>query len=106
MPEQDDRKALAKALNQLEDETPDRVARAIRWLRDPDQRWVRLPLGIGLILGGLFSFLPVLGIEMLPLGLLLVALDVPPLRGPVGRATLWLEDRWCRLRRWWRRRQG
>lgn len=104
MPDQDDRKELAKALNRLEDETPDRVARAIRWLRDPAQRWVRLPLGMLLILGSLLSFLPVLGIEMLPLGLLVVALDVPPLRGPVGRGTLWLEDRWCRLRRRWRRR--
>jgi hypothetical protein len=33
-----------------------------------------------LILGGLLSFLPILGIWMLPLGLLLLAEDLPVLR--------------------------
>ena len=33
-----------------------------------------------LILGGIFSFLPVLGLWMLPLGLLLIAQDVPLLQ--------------------------
>jgi hypothetical protein len=37
------------------------------------------------ILGGLLWFLPVVGIEMLPVGLLLIAQDVPFLRTPGGR---------------------
>jgi hypothetical protein len=41
--------------------------------------------------GSLLWFLPVVGIEMLPIGLLLVAQDVPFLRRPVGRAMVWLE---------------
>jgi hypothetical protein len=45
----------------------------------------------------------VLGIEMLPIGLLLIAQDVSFLRRPVGRGTLWLEHKWLALRRRWRR---
>jgi hypothetical protein len=39
---------------------------------------------------------------MLPIGLLLIAQDVPFLRGPVARLTLWLERKWAALRRWWK----
>lgn len=77
-----------------EREAPDRVARAIRWLRSPASRKVRIPLGVLFIAGGLLWFLPVLGIELLPLGLLLVAQDVPFLKKPVGRSILWLERKW------------
>jgi hypothetical protein len=98
----DGTKELDQAFEGLEKEAPDRVARAIRWLRDPEARWVRLPLGALFILGGLLWFLPVVGIEMLPIGLLLIALDVPFLRKPVGRATLWLERKWAALRRRWK----
>jgi hypothetical protein len=45
---------------------------------------IRFPLALILIVGGLFSFLPVLGIWMLPLGLLLLAVDLPVLRGPIS----------------------
>lgn len=43
-------------------------------------RRFRMPIACLLILGGLLSFLPVLGIWMLPLGLMLLAVDVPLLR--------------------------
>jgi hypothetical protein len=94
---------LDRAFEELEQETPDRVSRTIRWLRDPEARWIRIPLGGLLILGSALWFLPVLGIEMLPIGLLLIAQDVPFLRRPVGRAVLWLEHKWVALRRRWRR---
>ncbi len=97
----DGQKELDTAFRRLEQETPDYVTRAIRWLRDPKARWVRLPLGALLIVASGLWFLPVLGIEMLPLGVLLIAQDVPVLKKPVGRAMLWLEDRWCDLKRWW-----
>jgi hypothetical protein len=45
---------------------------------------IRFPVALILIAGGLFSFLPVLGIWMLPLGLLLLAVDLPVLRGPIS----------------------
>jgi hypothetical protein len=50
-----------------------RLARFVGWLRKPSSRFVRIPLAILLIFGGIFSFLPVLGLWMLPLGLVLFA---------------------------------
>jgi hypothetical protein len=99
------RKKLDQAYEGLEQETPDRVSRAIRWLRDPNSKWVRLPLGLVLIAGGFFGFLPILGFEFIPLGLLLIAQDVPFLREPVGNFTLWLEGKWRELRRWWQHKR-
>lgn len=71
------------------------------WIRRPSSRFVRFPLGILLILGGIFSFLPVLGIWMLPLGLLLLALDLPFLQGPLNSLSLRIQRRWTN----WRRRR-
>ncbi|PWF41437.1 hypothetical protein C7C56_024645 [Massilia glaciei] len=96
---------LDQAYERLERETPDRVARAIRWLRKPEARPVRWPLGLLLIVGGFFGFLPILGVELIPVGLLLIAQDIPALRKPVGKATLWLEKKWIDLRRWWQNRK-
>lgn len=103
--EDEGRRKLDQAYDGLERETPGRVARAIRWLRDPGSRWVRLPLGLLLIVGGVFGFLPILGFEFIPLGLLLIAQDVPFLREPVGSFTLWLERKWVELRQRWQRRR-
>jgi hypothetical protein len=47
-------------------------------------------MGILLIIGGLLWFLPILGLEMLPLGLILLAIDIPFLRGPIARMIDWL----------------
>ena len=66
----------------------------IAWVRKPEARIVRIPLGVLCILGSFLWFLPVLGLWFLPLGLLLVAQDLPFLRRPVGRMTLYLLDRW------------
>jgi len=98
------REKLDQAYEGLEREMPDRVCRAIRWLRDPRSRWIRLPLGLLLIVGGFFGFLPILGFEFIPIGLLLIAQDIPFLREPVGSATIWLEHQWMALRSWWKHR--
>jgi hypothetical protein len=97
---------LDKAFDKLEQEAPDFLTRAICWLRKPQARVVRLPLGILFIAAGFLWFLPVVGLEFLPIGLLLIAQDVPFLRRPVGRMTLWLLDRWVQLRRWWAKRRA
>ena len=89
---------LRQAFRRLEDEVPGKAARALRSLRHPNARWIRIPLGVLLVLGGIFSILPFLGIWMLPLGLLLVAYDVPILREPVGRFTIWILAKWVVLR--------
>lgn len=100
-----DRRELDEAYDGLEKEVPDAVARALRWLRDPESRWIRLPLGILLILLSTLSFLPVIGLELLPIGLLLVAQDVPFLRVPAARMMLWFEDAWRVFKRWRRSRK-
>lgn len=88
-------RTLDQAYDVLEQEAPDRVARFIRWLRSPKSKWVRLPLGILFIAAGFLGpVLPVVGLEFVPVGLLLVAQDVPFLKKPVGRAMLWLEHKW------------
>ncbi len=97
---------LEEAFDRLEREVPDSIGRAVRWMRRPQARLVRIPLGIVCILGSFLWFLPVLGLWFLPLGLLLIAQDVPFLRRPVGRMTLYLLDQWARLRKWWARRHA
>ncbi|WP_236024667.1 YgaP family membrane protein [Arenibaculum pallidiluteum] len=93
--------ALNQAFERIEDQVPDRVSRLIGWLRKPEGRWVRMPLGVVLIIGSVLSILPVFGLWMLPVGLMLLAVDIPFLQGPVGRSILWLERHWKRLRERW-----
>ena len=61
----------------------------------PQSKPVRIGLGILLVAGGLIGFLPVLGFWMIPLGLLVLSVDLPIVR------------RWRRqLTVWWHRRKG
>lgn len=69
------------------------------WVRKPSSRILRIPLGIILILGGVFSFLPVLGIWMLPLGFLLLALDLAFLQGPMNNLIIRGQRMWAKWRR-------
>ena len=92
------RAVLRQAFRHLEDEVPGKVARVLRNLRHPDAKWIRLPVGVLFVLGGIFSILPVFGLWMLPLGLLLMAYDIPILRKPVGRFTIWAVRKWASLR--------
>lgn len=66
----------------------------LRWVRKPSLWFVRVPIGFLLVLGGIFSILPVLGLWMLPLGLLLLALDLPFLQAPVNWAIIVLRRKW------------
>ena len=70
----------------------------LAWARRPSARLVRVPIGLLLVLGGIFSILPILGLWMLPLGLMLLAVDFPPLQTPVA---------WVIIKghRWWELRQ-
>jgi hypothetical protein len=55
-------------------------------------RGLRILLGILLIIGGLLGFLPLVGFWMLPLGVIVLAREIPAV------------DRWVeRLRQRWRR---
>jgi len=59
---------------------PARLRDAVTWLRKPSRRPVRLVAALALIGGGLLSFLPILGLWMLPLGFALLREDVPSLK--------------------------
>jgi len=83
----------------FESKLPAGPARFIGWLRKPSSRYVRIPIAILLIIGGIFSFLPVLGLWMLPLGLLLFAQDVPILQKPMARMLGWIERKWIERQR-------
>lgn len=89
----------------LSQKLPDRLRRAVDWLREPSRMWLRLAAAFLLILGGIFSILPVLGLWMLPLGLALLAQDVPWLKVPLEKSARWIEATWNDLLAWWRRRQ-
>ena len=75
--------------------------RTVPPLRRPVERirsrgwWVvRVPLALIFIVGGFLAILPIFGLWMIPLGLFLLAIDLPILQGPVTGVTI-------RLRRWW-----
>ena len=56
----------------------------------PASRIARLALGVALILGGMLWFLPVLGFWMLPLGIAVLAVDVPALRPVADKINGWI----------------
>jgi hypothetical protein len=93
------RARLNRQFDRLQRRIPDFAAHWLERIRRPGARLIRIPLGILLVLGGIFSFLPVLGIWMLPLGLLLLALDLVFLQGPVNSAILRGTRKWTTWRR-------
>jgi hypothetical protein len=82
-----------RRLRRLLRRLPGRMQAITRWLRKPSSRWARLPAGVFLIIGGCLAILPVFGLWMLPLGLMLLADDIPPLRRARDRILNWLERR-------------
>lgn len=101
------RDRLDEAFYRLRMVLPPRLRPALRWLRSGRSRFVRIPLGLLCIAASFFWFMPVVGLEWFPLGLLLLAQDVPFLRRPAAAMTLWavrciewMQDRWRRWRRW------
>ncbi len=88
-------------LRRLLDALPGPIQRSYRWLVAPGRGWVRWPVALLFIAGGFLWFLPILGLWMLPLGLILIGEDVPPLH----RGTLWMlgkcQSAWDR----WRQRK-
>lgn len=93
---------LNEAYRELEDVTPLWLTRFLRRLRKPELKPIRLVAGTLLIAGSFLAFLPILGLEMFPLGLLLLAEDIPFLRQPAGHLILWLVRQWKRFRAWWK----
>jgi hypothetical protein len=65
---------------------------------------LRIGVGVLLVLGGCVGFLPVLGFWMIPAGLVVLAIDIPWLQGPVKRAEAWIGRISRRIEAWWKRR--
>ena len=81
---------LRRLLNAL----PPLARRSYAWLLRREARWVRVPLGITLIAGGVFGFLPILGFWMVPIGALLLGEDIPPVRRLTLRALGQIQGWW------------
>lgn len=64
----------------------------------PQSVWWRRILGGGLIFGGVFSFLPVLGVWMLPLGLVILSRDSKRIRRIRRKSEVGLMRRWREYR--------
>ncbi len=64
----------------------------------PGNILLRVLLGLVLVFGGFLGFLPILGFWMLPLGLLILSIDFPPVRRLRRNITVkagdWFKARW------------
>lgn len=77
-----------------------RKVRFWRWeMPVPANPLVRRSLGFALVFMGLFGMLPILGFWMIPLGLLVLAVDYPPLERRVRRFEAWTRRKFGRGRR-------
>ena len=67
----------------------------------PRSIWLRVPLGVVMIVGGLLGFLPVLGYWMIPFGLLVLSIDFAFVRRFRRNLTVrlggWFKRKWPRL---------
>ena len=70
----------AEPLRRLLSGLPGPMRRTIDRLLRPEARWIRIPIGVLMIVGGLAGLLPILGFWMLPVGLILLGEDIPPVR--------------------------
>nr|ALS88787.1 putative transmembrane protein (PGPGW) [uncultured bacterium] len=74
------------------------ISFAGRRIRLPNHPVLRIVLGCVLVLGGVLGFLPFLGFWMIPLGLVILSVDVPFARRMKRRAAVrlgrWLKPRW------------
>ena len=79
-----------EALKRLETRLPTFACKCLRFLLDSSP-WVRIPPALILFFAGFVGFLPILGFWMIPLGLLLLAQDIPPLRKPLAKVLNWID---------------
>ncbi len=60
----------------------------------PRSRLLRIVIGVLLIVGGFFAILPVFGFWMVPLGLLVLSIDIPRVRRWRRRFAVWFSRRY------------
>ena len=83
---------LRRQFDRLRRDYP-RMGSVLDRMSRPGWALVRVPVGVLFILGGLLAILPIFGLWMIPVGLLLLAVDVPWLRRPVSGAIIRLRRR-------------
>ena len=70
-------------------------------MRLPASRALRIVIGVLLLIGGIFGFLPIIGFWMIPLGLLVLSADLPAVRRKRRQWTVrfgfWLKKRHPKL---------
>ena len=98
MPDRDAER-LDRKIDEIADGLPESAGGFLRWLKSPSSGWVRIPIALLLIVGGVVGFLPVLGFWIIPLGLLFLAQGVPFLHRPMLQALTWLERTWVQWKR-------
>ncbi|PVE23725.1 hypothetical protein DC522_14075 [Microvirga sp. KLBC 81] len=69
--------------------TKPRVAFAGRHVALPRSKVLRISLGAALVVGGIVGFLPVLGFWMVPLGIIVLSIDLPVARRLRRRVVVW-----------------
>ncbi len=72
-----------------------------RTFKLPTSRLARMVIGVLLILGGVLGFLPILGFWMVPLGLMVLSIDIPTVRRWRRKTTVklgsWLKKKYPEL---------
>jgi hypothetical protein len=77
----------------------DRVKLGSYTLPLPRSRLLRIIIGVLFILFGILGFLPILGFWMVPLGLLILSVDIPRVRRWRRRFAVWFVRRYPDLAR-------
>jgi len=81
---------LKRAFSRSEREFYPRALKLLTWTGRNVPFGVRTFLGLLLMAGGFLGFMPILGFWMLPLGVMVAAMDIAPLR---NRMLLWISRR-------------
>ena len=64
----------------------------------PRSRAARIAIGAALVLGGVIGFLPILGFWMVPVGLAVLAIDIPVVRRFTRWASVGIKRTWNKVR--------
>ena len=83
-----DARLLERQLDRLAGRMPSLVGRLLDWHKSGGSRWLRVPVGLVLVIGGCVGFLPVLGFWMVPVGLVLLRGTCRRCAGRAARADL------------------
>ena len=98
------RRDAAPAAGEAPPQPPHSINIAGRTIPMPASRWMRIALGSALVVFGVLGFLPILGFWMVPIGLLILSIDLAIVRRWRRRTAVWFERRypgfWAKLKSW------